>query len=111
MLLKIHDGSTSIADVSFKEVENKKGEGTVKVHLKDFLIVDGKIKEVQNKGDGYVVVEFVKAGKKMKTEILYNLAEPHGDVDLVFYPNYEKTIEKLRLSTKNLIKTDYIDSK
>lgn len=98
-------------DAFFKEDENKSGQGAVKVNLKNFLIVEGKIKEIEKKGDGYVVVEFVKAAQKMKTEFAFNSAKPHDNFDLTFYPNYEKSSDKLKFSTQNLIKPKHLESK
>lgn len=98
-------------DAFYKEEGNYNVKGALKVNFERYLLVDAKINAIEQKGDAYVEIEFVKAAQKTKTEVAFDLAEPHKDVDLIFYPNFKQTAKKLRFSTKNLIQTPHLDSK
>lgn len=111
-LLKVTVGDKPIIDIFLKNLKGGNANGNVKIDLKDLLKADGQLKATKGKGNANLVVEFVKAGNKIKTETQFTIAAPTYNIDLTFYPQFEKdNNKKIALSTHNKITEHSVDSK
>lgn len=110
--MKLTSGGTSLVDVAFKGNEALNANGHLKLNLKSSLIANGQITANKGTGKANILLEFVKADRKIKGETSFVISDPTYNLDLTLYTNFEKdNKKKYHLSTKNNIKDDVIESK
>ena len=110
--MKVTSGGTSLVDVAFKGNNALNANGHLKLNLKSSLIADGQVTASKGAGKAHIVLEFVRADRKVKGETSFVINDPTYNVDLVLYTNYEKdNKKKYHLSTKNSIKDEVIETK
>ncbi|XP_017768375.1 PREDICTED: apolipophorins [Nicrophorus vespilloides] len=109
--LKISTPSNVFVDFNLKAAKVSGANGHIKISLKDILNVNGEIKADKWNGKAHLIVDLVKLQRKLKTESVFKLIAPVYNVDVSFYPNFEKDNKKMIVSTHNQIKEGSVDSK
>lgn len=110
--LKIASGSNVLIDAIFKATRAGDANGSLRINVKEYLVANGQIKANKGNGNGDIVIEFVKIGRKVKGDTKFTFQSPNYNLALSFYPDFGKDQQKkISFSTVNKLQPTSVDSK
>ncbi|CAH0549657.1 unnamed protein product [Brassicogethes aeneus] len=110
---KISSGSNVIVDVFLKANKNGNANGSIKVNVKDQLVINGQLKSVKGAGNGDILIDLQGLKKQAKAETTFTVQAPKTyNVLVTLYPMFgQDKNKKIILSTQNAITETTCDSK
>lgn len=110
LTLKVLSGSNSIMDNQLKIQNDVLGH--VKINFKGFFVANGEIKSVGGKGTFNILLDFVKASRKIKADSTFTVHDPTYNVDVTVFTNFEKdNSKKYVFSSHNQVEQNGVTSK
>ncbi|KAG5899642.1 hypothetical protein JTB14_036015 [Gonioctena quinquepunctata] len=110
---KITSGSTVVVDAFLKANRNGNANGSIKVNVKNILVVNGQLKSTKGTGEANLLIDAQSLKKQVKLESTFQV-HPGTTYNVVvtLYPTFNKDKnQKIILSTNNKISKTNIDSK
>ncbi|XP_077288489.1 apolipophorins-like [Arctopsyche grandis] len=111
---KISIGSTDFLDVLLKTTKEPVPSGNLRLILKDFVKSEGqfKVNDQDKKGNGVLLIHFLKANRKIKFDNNFLIFKPQYNVNVDIYYDYEKdNSKKMTFTTINKCHDNTVDSK
>ncbi|KAJ8916580.1 hypothetical protein NQ315_000224 [Exocentrus adspersus] len=110
---KVTSGSTVVVDVFLKANKGGNANGSIKVNIKSYLVVNGQLKSVKGSGTGEILIDAQNIKKQVKVDTTFQVQAPQVvNVEVNIYPSYatDKN-QKVTISTQNKGTATSLDSK
>ncbi|KAJ8984123.1 hypothetical protein NQ317_017333 [Molorchus minor] len=110
---KVTSGSTVVIDAFLKTNKGGNANGSIKVNIKNVLVVNGQVKSNKGSGTGDILIDAQSLKKQVKIDTTF-LIQPDTtyNIDLNIYPSYaQDKSQKIVLSTHNKLSQTNVDSK
>ncbi|XP_056636733.1 apolipophorins [Diorhabda sublineata] len=110
---KVVSGNVVVIDAFLNANKNGNANGSVKVNIKNMLVVNGQLKSVKGKGTADLQIDANTPKKSVKLESTFEVQPPTTyNVVLTLYPSFDKDKnQKIIVSTNTKISSSNIDSK
>lgn len=110
--MKITDGKNTMVDMMAKGTRGTNPNGQMKIVVQDLLNANGNFKFTDGVGNGMLLVDIPKMGRKLKAESKFTCKDPVHNLDLDIYFDFEKdNTKKLSIMTHNELTKQSVDSK
>ncbi|KAJ8950746.1 hypothetical protein NQ318_011239 [Aromia moschata] len=110
---KVTSGSTVVVDAFLKANKAGNANGSIKVNIKDLLVVNGQLKANKGSGTGDILIDAKTLNKQVKVDTSFQIQTPTTyNIDLNIYPSFaQDKNQKIVLSTHNKLTSTNVDSK
>lgn len=110
--MKVLDGKVVMVDMMMKGTKGPNPNGQMKVTVPEVLNANGNFKSTDGVGNGMLMIDVPKMGRKIKAESKFTCKDPVHNLDLDVYFDFEKdNSKKLSVSTHNELTKHSVDSK
>ncbi|CAG9832524.1 unnamed protein product [Diabrotica balteata] len=110
---KILSGNVVVVDAFLNANKNGNANGSVKVNIKNVLVVNGQLKSVKGVGNGHIKIDAQSIKKVVKADSNFEIQPPTlYKVVVTLYPSFDKDPnQKIILSTNSKLSPTSIDTK
>lgn len=110
---KVTSGSTVVIDAFIKGNKQGNANGSFKVNIKNYLVVNGQIKATKGVGTADLLIDAQKVKQQIKLDSNFKIQPPSVyDIDLTIYPTFGKDNNQLiKISSHNTFEPNSLDSK
>ncbi|CAH1965494.1 unnamed protein product [Acanthoscelides obtectus] len=110
---KVVSGSTVIIDAFIKANRQGTANASIKVNVKDMLVVNGQLKANKGTGNGDILIDAQNIKKQVKMETTFTIQPPTTvNVDFTIYPQFATDKNsKVHFSTTNKLNPNSVNSK
>ncbi|XP_028142993.1 apolipophorins isoform X2 [Diabrotica virgifera virgifera] len=110
---KILSGNVVVVDAFLNANKNGNANGSVKVNIKNVLVVNGQLKSVKGVGNGHIKIDAQSLKKVVKAESDFEIQPPTlYKIVVTLYPSFDKDPnQKIILSTNSKLSPTSVDTK
>lgn len=110
---KVTSGSTVVVDAFIKGNKQGNANGSFKVNIKNYLVVNGQVKANKGVGTADLLIDAQRVKQHIKFESAFKIQPPSVyDIDLKIYPSFDKDKNQcIKISTHNKVGQTSLDSK
>ncbi|XP_075987202.1 retinoid- and fatty-acid binding glycoprotein apolipophorin isoform X2 [Anticarsia gemmatalis] len=87
---KVTESQGEVLDYLLKFNRGPNANGQLKLVIKNTISANGQFKVADDKGNGMIIVDFVKAQRKIKGDFKFQAKAPNYGADVDIFLNYEK---------------------
>lgn len=110
---KVTSGSTVIVDAFIKGNKQGNANGSFKVNIKNYLVVNGHIKATKGTGTADLLIDAQKVKQQLKLDSTFKIQPPSVyDLDITIYPSFNKDkTQQIKFASNNKIEPESINSR
>lgn len=110
---KVTSGSTVVIDAFIKGNKQGNANGSFKVNIKNYLVVNGQLKATKGVGTADLLIDAQKVKQKIKLDSSFKIQPPTVyNIDLTISPSFgTDNSQQIKISTHSKIDSNSLDSK